>query len=878
MKRLRKLEGIVEELSGQIELEAVRHPGSSAASPDHLAGHDHEGIRNIGAHRMGTDAASVSGSSHGPASPAQSSGTGSGVPSGKLSSGAGHLKRTPTDVSKQFGRLVLNDKGVTRYVSSGFWSSINDELDEIRRETQEITDEDYDDSDLEASPKSAEQEKTPAPHQSFILGYRSADVDLRPLHPLPSQIPFIWQVYIENVDPVLKVVHVPTMTKTIKELRKNMDSITPSLEALMFSIYYAAIISLDEDEVRTNFGAEKSQLVQQYRFALEQALAKADFITIPDLTVAQAFLIFLVLVRRHDDTRFSWTLTGLCIRISQALGLHRDGTHFPSLTPFEIEMRRRLFYAVCVLDLRSAEDQGTDLTIMERAYDTQMPLNINDTDISPESTELPAPRDGPTDMTFSLIRYEICALSRRLHNASSAMAPICPRDADTTLEEREALLAEVHQRVESKYLNKTTADNPVYWVAATIARVIVARMTLVIYQPVLFPGQGNEDLSHEKQERLFNAAIEIFEYNHLLNTDPRCKQWRWMFQTYTQWQAVAYLLIQISHRPWGPLSERAWTALNSSYSAPTAQELEKMAVNTALWLPFKKMFLKAQRHRESEIARLRADPQAAQQLEMQQRVVVPPKNFASLPGSMKISLAHDRWRKLVNAPPLPPEFKRSTQQTAPADSARLPPASTGSAPVGGNRPQVGGNPAADRDSNNRPDFLDYLDAAMTTPTFNPQDFAPMWSDRDATGLDLANAGVFAYPGEMAGVDGLATGGPFSSSGRPGATNNPMSGYQATPTGTPQQQSRGVDATTPGIGTTGLSPQFTDDNPPPWMWPGAGLTEALRVPNLSGPGGVEDLDVNMDLDEGFDWQNWQESLGRFEANGPGASGTAWSAGI
>jgi len=128
MKRLRKLEGIVEELSGQIELEAVRHPGSSAASPDHLAGHDHEGIRNIGAHRMGTDAASVSGSSHGPASPAQSSGTGSGVPSGKLSSGAGHLKRTPTDVSKQFGRLVLNDKGVTRYVSSGFWSSINDEV------------------------------------------------------------------------------------------------------------------------------------------------------------------------------------------------------------------------------------------------------------------------------------------------------------------------------------------------------------------------------------------------------------------------------------------------------------------------------------------------------------------------------------------------------------------------------------------------------------------------------------------------------------------------------------------------------------------------------------------------------------------------------
>lgn len=86
-------------------------------------------------------------------------------------------------------------------------------------------------------------------HQSFIFGYRSADVDLRSLHPLPSQIPFIWQVYQENVDPILKIVHVPTMSKVIKEFRQNLDSLNPSTEALMFSIYYAAITSLEDEEV-----------------------------------------------------------------------------------------------------------------------------------------------------------------------------------------------------------------------------------------------------------------------------------------------------------------------------------------------------------------------------------------------------------------------------------------------------------------------------------------------------------------------------------------------------------------------------------------------------------------------------------------------------
>jgi hypothetical protein len=102
---------------------------------------------------------------------------------------------------------------------------------------------------VDATPESSEHDKSLMDHHSFVFGYRSADVDLRPLHPLPSQIPFIWQVYQENVDPILKIIHVPSMSKIIKELRHNLDNLTPSMEALMFSIYYASITSLDEDEV-----------------------------------------------------------------------------------------------------------------------------------------------------------------------------------------------------------------------------------------------------------------------------------------------------------------------------------------------------------------------------------------------------------------------------------------------------------------------------------------------------------------------------------------------------------------------------------------------------------------------------------------------------
>lgn len=60
----------------------------------------------------------------------------------------------------------------------------------------------------------------------------------------------MWQVYQENVDPILKILHVPTTSKLIRQVRTSLDNLTPSTEALMFSIYYAAITSLDEEEVR----------------------------------------------------------------------------------------------------------------------------------------------------------------------------------------------------------------------------------------------------------------------------------------------------------------------------------------------------------------------------------------------------------------------------------------------------------------------------------------------------------------------------------------------------------------------------------------------------------------------------------------------------
>jgi hypothetical protein len=124
MKRLRKLEGIVEDLSGQIEVEGVRHPHSAGHSPEGAAAYPRDEHAVAGRHGPGPIVTSSSSSHESPGTAGPRLWT---RPVSASMSEANSLDKASPDVHRQFGRLVLNEKGVTRYVSSSLWSSINDE-------------------------------------------------------------------------------------------------------------------------------------------------------------------------------------------------------------------------------------------------------------------------------------------------------------------------------------------------------------------------------------------------------------------------------------------------------------------------------------------------------------------------------------------------------------------------------------------------------------------------------------------------------------------------------------------------------------------------------------------------------------------------------
>lgn len=114
------------------------------------------------------------------------------------------------------------------------------------------------------------------------------------LHPPAVQIFQLWQIYLDNVNPLLKVTHTPTLQGQLIEAAANPSKMSKPLEALLFSIYYIAVMSLTDEQVRDTFKEEKSRLMSKYHRGTQQALVNAGFMRTSDLVVLQAFLLYLV--------------------------------------------------------------------------------------------------------------------------------------------------------------------------------------------------------------------------------------------------------------------------------------------------------------------------------------------------------------------------------------------------------------------------------------------------------------------------------------------------------------------------------------------------------------------------------------------------------
>lgn len=483
---------------------------------------------------------------------------------------------------------IAVDSTRARCVNGGFWATLETALPDRSAD------------DLEASQSApvTTRDFYRGPFSTFGIASCSAEDQVK-FHPQLDRVFPLWQVYIEAVDPLLKILHIPTTQRQLLQATQTLGEIPPSFEALMLAIYYAAVSSMQTSVCSsTVMDEERQELLNKYGLGVEQALAKAKLITDPDLFGLQAFTLFLICARSHRDHSLIWTLTGTAIRLATRMGLHREPATL-GLTPFDCEMRRRLWWQIVVLDAQTAQDNDVDPSIYEHSFDTRRPANVDDSALDPSMSTIAIDSSSCTEMLFPLRMIELTRTARRLlFSRPFTHANTYPNIS--YLEQLDSLTS-LQTQLAAHDATMLDGSTPICILTQAYTSMEVARMKLVLHQLASCDPVQQQRHHHSATSLPLAAAIieisrAILHHLATLRANTRQRKWLWLVQRDPEWPAVAALL----------MVERQHSCVDGETWRLVDEAMQRWAHQEAVWLGvgrlrlLKRLYVLARTRREDE--------------------------------------------------------------------------------------------------------------------------------------------------------------------------------------------------------------------------------------------------------------------------------------
>lgn len=454
------------------------------------------------------------------------------------------------------GGKLVGGQGKSRYIDSNIWRNLGDEV-------HASSDEDDDAGDEPSTTYMPNFKADPV--SAALLSPSTPSANLLELHPTYENAMKFWKLYVDNVDPIVKAVHVPTTQLILQRVAAQPSSASKANEALVFAIYHFALISITDTECMEKFHEQRLRLLTRYHDALRQALVNVNFLRTTDLTVFQAFLLFLLCVRNNYDVHTFWILTGVAVRIAQRLGLHRDGEEL-GLKPFDIEMRRRVFWQLLPLDGLAGQLCGTGICITPDSWNTKQPINIEDTDFWPDMKHPPESRTGATDMMFCLARTEIARFVQKVNPLHSNKPPFedwakfWERD---DIVEKERQLDELESEMEMKYIRFCDPSNPIHNLAMAMLRAALNSGRLRIRLP---RAKSDKELPEEERGKVWALANKILDAHIAAHNNRLLDKFNWHLQAFFQYDPLIWILNEIRRDPLAYKENDCWPKIERIYA------------------------------------------------------------------------------------------------------------------------------------------------------------------------------------------------------------------------------------------------------------------------------------------------------------------------
>lgn len=231
--------------------------------------------------------------------------------------------------------------------------------------------------------------------------------------------------YLDNNETLYRVIHAPSF---MSQYNRYWEDPMQLEEAFLPKLLGVLSIASRFETKSKGLSHERSEGVHLptaaalVRLWLNNLRGK-QLVEMDTLQVELLWLLTMRMIKEH--ARDGWAQLGCILRMAMGMGLHRDPSEFGNnrISPFNCEMRRRLWATIADLDYYISNDCNLPSLLREEDSTTGPPSNLDDADIHPDMPELPPskPFDHITDnhvqayaaLTFGL-RKRAAALVNRI--------------------------------------------------------------------------------------------------------------------------------------------------------------------------------------------------------------------------------------------------------------------------------------------------------------------------------------------------------------------------------------------------------------------------------------------------------------------------------
>ncbi|TVY29882.1 Equisetin cluster transcription factor [Lachnellula hyalina] len=396
--------------------------------------------------------------------------------------------------------------GQTNYVDSSHWLSILHDIKEVREQlalssTQEQEDDSFD-------------RIGPQPEADLVFGLQQPLNIIEIIRSLPSRpvCDSLLSQYFNSQYMIIPIVHPLKFQKEYEQFWQDSSKSPTLWIGLLFAILgLATTLRQTTDssmpiESGANFISSK-----EFRLRTTQCLVLGHYSTAKAYGL-ETLVLYLQsnLIGLVDSQINLWFLMGIIIRLAMRMGYHRDSRNHDNISPFEGEMRRRVWVNIYQLDVLMSFQLGLPSMIPTDYCDTEAPRNLNFTDFFPDTAVLPPsrPLSDHTSVLYTIVKGKVMGVFKKIVAHSQSLSP--PPLETTIMLDIE--MRETYNDIPSNYkmmnVSRSFMDTPSTIMKRCSIELLYLKSIVVLHRRFL--NRETSDIKYAKFRRsCLDAAMDI---------------------------------------------------------------------------------------------------------------------------------------------------------------------------------------------------------------------------------------------------------------------------------------------------------------------------------------------------------------------------------